>query len=102
MRALLHETFDVFELDPFYAALVPMHRPRFIESVLMKAPGSVASYAGHFPSSHQHYAAGQLVDARALNGFVVRKARELGTAAPLNECAAVLLLVLAPGMCCQG
>jgi Ketopantoate reductase PanE/ApbA C terminal len=87
MRAILQETFDVLELDPFYAALVPMHRGDYIQSVLFEAKGSVASYGGHFPSSHQHYVAKQLVDTRALNGFVVRKARELNADAPLNECA---------------
>jgi ketopantoate reductase len=87
MRSILQETFDVLELDPFYAALVPMHRDVFIQSVIFEAKGSVSSYASHFPSSYQHYAAKQLVDTRALNGFVVRKARELNASAPLNECA---------------
>lgn len=87
MRAILAETFDVLELDAFYAAVVPMHREEFVRDVIFDGKGSVASYAGHFPSSHQHYLAGKLVDTRALNGYVVRKARELNAQAPINECA---------------
>jgi ketopantoate reductase len=87
MRAILNETFDVLELDPFYAAVVPMHRAEFIQDVIFDAKGSVASYGGHYPSSYQHYSAKKLVDTRALNGFVVRKGREMHMAAPLNECA---------------
>lgn len=87
MTKILNETFDVLELDPFYAALVPMHRKGFIDNVIFAGKGSVASYAAHFPSSHQHYKAKQLVDTRALNGFIMRKARELNTPAPINECA---------------
>jgi ketopantoate reductase len=89
MQSILQETFDVFELDPFYVALVPMYRRDFIQQIIFDAKGSVASYGSHFPSSHQHYLSGKLVDTRALNGFVVRKAREVNTQAPVNECALV-------------
>jgi len=96
MTKILNETFDVLELDPFYTAFVPMHHKGYIDNVIFAGKGSVASYAAHFPSSHQHYKSKQLVDTRALNGFVVRKARELNTPAPINECAPPLHPARAP------
>jgi hypothetical protein len=86
MRAILTETLDVLENDLFFAALVPMHRQLFIEDVIFNAKGSVRSYDFHFPSSYQHYKQMKLVDTRALNGFVVRKGRELSKPTPINEC----------------
>lgn len=86
MRAILTETLDVLENDLFFAALVPMHRELFIQDVIHSAKGSVRSYDFHFPSSYQHYRQMKLVDTRALNGFVVRKGRELSKPAPINEC----------------
>jgi hypothetical protein len=90
MEAILRETFEVLELDAFYVALVPLTRAEFIKQVIFEAKGSVASYASHFPSSHQHYKHKKMVDTRALNGFVVRKARESNVQAPINECAPLL------------
>jgi ketopantoate reductase len=89
MEAILRETFEVLELDAFYVALVPLNRADFIKQVIFDGKGSVASYGTHFPSSHQHYKHKKLVDTRALNGFVVRKAREVNVQAPINECASL-------------
>lgn len=90
MRNILQETLDVLENDLFFAALVPMHRELFINDVIHNAKGSVRSYDFHFPSSYQHYKQMKLVDTRALNGFVVRKGRELSKPAPVNECVSLL------------
>lgn len=87
MSGILYETLDILENDLFFAALVPMHRELFIKDVIHSAKGSVRSYDFHFPSSYQHYKQMKLVDTRALNGFVVRKGRELSKPAPINECA---------------
>lgn len=89
MTSILRETFDVLSLDPFFAAVVPMRRAVFIKEVIFTGKGSVASYHTHYPSSYQHYVQGHLVDSRALNGYIMVKAQELNTHAPLNTCAPV-------------